>query len=68
MPKSYAMNVIAETHKFWKDLTEVNAQNASSSGMKREGSGVWTHTSDEATAEGAHVHVQSGTSQGPPQH
>ena len=45
MPKSYAMTVIAETHKFWKDLTEVNSLNASGSGMKREGSTVcayWT--------------------------
>jgi hypothetical protein len=23
MPKRYAMSVIAETHKFWKDLTGV---------------------------------------------
>ena len=43
MPKSYAMAVIAETHKFWKDLTETNALSANGSGMKREGSGVCTH-------------------------
>ena len=95
MPKRYAMSVIAETHKFWKDLTGVekrrflrvifttsktidlprqaqdrhrkqwtkrafsavvNTLKASGSGMKREGSGVWTHNDSPSHHHEQHDH------------
>ena len=62
-PHAFCVQVIAETHMFWKQLTGSSASGRSSSGgaypIKKSDSGVWTHA--DSTGQGGQTADQPPT-------